>query len=262
MSLSEIQAFFDNNKALLALVSAIGGGILTGIVAFLRNRIQLLEYTVTHDRVGVAGDDSVFGSVRVTWQGHEVTNLFISVVTLENRTQQDFVNLKFKAFTSDTLLLTQFTELPGTSFILSHTPEYEQAMLVAPGHQPTEAQMNRYRHEREYLAPVLNRKQKAVIRFLTTVTNPANGPAVWLDLLHPGLRVQYKPSVPQIHGVAVRTALSVGLIACALIVALSGIFMANPWGIALICMISGLFAQSIGAFLYRAARFALRVFLR
>jgi hypothetical protein len=243
------------NKAVLSALSLIGGGVLGSLIAALRGRLKTLEYTVTHDRVALAAEDAVFGSVRVTWQGHEVTNLFTSTVTLENATTRDYTQLKFKVYTGDTLLLTQYTEIPGTSFILKWTDEYEAAVHVVPGQQPTDQQFWIFRHNREFIVPVLNRGQKAVVRFLTTVPVGTQGPAVWLDMLHPGVRVEFRPNVPQVHGVPVRFALPIGLLACILVLIASSVFVAQAWVAGPLCMSFGLVAQSVGAFIYRGFRY-------
>lgn len=244
-----------DSKALISVLSLIGGGLAGSLIAALRGRLKTLEYTVTHDRVALAAEDAVFGSVRVTWQGHEVTNLFTSTVTLNNATTRDFTQLKFKVYTGDTLLLTQYTEIPGTSFVLKWTDEYETAVRVQPGQQPTDQQFWIFRHNREFVVPVLNRGQKAVARFLTTVPPGGQGPAVWVDMLHPGVRVEYRPNVPQIHGVSVKLALPIGLAACVAVLVGTSLYVPVVWLAALLCMIFGLVAQSVGAFIFRGARY-------
>lgn len=62
MPLPDIQQLLDS-KLLLAGLSPVGGGLIGNLIAVLRNRVKTLEYTVSHDRVGVSADDPVFGSV-------------------------------------------------------------------------------------------------------------------------------------------------------------------------------------------------------
>jgi hypothetical protein len=254
MNVMSLLALIDS-KELLSLLSAIGGGLIAVLLGALRGRLKTLEYGVTHDPVAFAADDAVFGSVKVTWQGHKVTNLYTSTITLTNATTRDFEDLKFKVYTGDTLLLTQYTEIPGTSYTLKWTDEYENAVRVEPGQQPTDRQFHTFRHNREYVVPVLNRGKRVVVRFLTTVPPGGQGPAVWVDMLHPGVRVEYRPNVPQIHGVPVKLAISIGLVACAAVVLLTSLYIPFVSLAALVSMIIGLFAQSVGAFIFRAARY-------
>lgn len=254
MTLPDISQLIDS-KALLAVLSALGGGLIGNLVAVLRSRVKTLEYTVNHDRMAFSADDAIFGSIRVTWQNHDVTNLFSTRVTLENNTGKDFTNLKIKVYTGDTLLLGERTEIPGTTYTLKWTDDYQQQVYVLPGSSPTEQQFAIYNHSREYVIPVLNRGQRAVMTYLTTVPNGNQGPGTWLDMLHEGAKVQYRQVVPQVHGVPIRLAISVGIVACVATLVIVSFTIAEPWAAAAISMIFGLFAQSIGAFLYRGLRF-------
>ncbi len=254
MTLPDLSQLIDS-KALLAALSAVGGGLIGNLVAVLRSRVKTLEYTVNHDRMAFSADDAIFGSIRVTWQNHDVTNLFSTRITLENHTGKDFTNLKIKVFTGDTLLLGERTEIPGTTYTLKWTDDYQQQVYVPPGSNPTEQQFSIYNHSREYVIPVLNRGQRAVMTYLTTVPNGNQGPGAWLDMLHEGAKVQYRQVVPKVHGVPIRLAISVGIVACVAVLVIASFTLTEPWAAAAICMVFGLFAQSIGAFLYRGLRF-------
>lgn len=254
MNLPDINQLLES-KTFISLLSLVGGGLVGNLIAVLRSRVKTLEYTANHDRMAFSADDAIFGSIRVTWQNHNVTNLFSSRVVLENQTGKDFTNLKIKVYTGDTLLLGERTEISGTTYILRWSDEFQRELLVPQGGTPSEQQFNAYNHSREYIVPVLNRGQRAIMTYLTTVPNGSEGPAVWLDILHEGVRVQYRQAVPQIHGVPVRLALSIGLITCLVVLALSSFFISEAWAAAVICLVFGLFAQSIGAFVYRALRF-------
>ncbi|OGB81692.1 MAG: hypothetical protein A2496_14200 [Burkholderiales bacterium RIFOXYC12_FULL_60_6] len=253
MPLPDFSQLFEN-KALLSALSAVGGGLIGNLIAVLRSRVKTMEYTVHHDRVGFSADDQVFGAIRVTWQNHDVTNLFSSRVTLENQTGKDFTNIKVKVYTGDTLLLGERTEIPGTTYILKWTDDFQQQLRVLPGDVPSEQQFNTYNHSREYVVPVLNRGQRVVMTYLTTVPAGGQGPAIWLDMLHEGVKVQHRQVVPQVHGVPIRLAISVGLVVCVAVLAVASVAFTEPWAAAAVCMTFGLFAQSIGAFVYRGLR--------
>ena len=242
------------SKALLSALSAIGGGLIGNLIAVLRSRVKTLEYTVHHDRVGFSADDQVFGAIRVTWQNHDVTNLFSSRVTLENQTGKDFTNINVKVYTGETLLLVERTEIPGTTYILKWTDDFQKQLHVLPGEVASPQQFNTYNHSREYIIPVLNRGQRAVMTYLTTVPSGGQGPAVWLDMLHEGVKVQHRLVVPQVHGVPIRLAISVGLVVCVAVLAAVSVVLTEPWAAATVSMVFGLFAQSIGAFVYRGLR--------
>ncbi len=261
MTLPDIQQLLDS-KLLVSGISLLAGALLGNFIAAYRSRIKILEYTVTHDRIGLSADDAIFGNVRVTWQGHEVTNLYSSVVTVLNGTTVDYTNLKLKVYTGSTLLLTERTEISGTTHILHWTPEYAALLQIPADGVPTDQQFNTHRHSREYHIPVLNRGQRAVMHFLTTVPNRNEKPAIWADLLHPGAQIQFRLLTQQIHGVPVRLALPLGLLASLFVLVGVSFLLNEVWAAALIAMVVGLVAQSIGAWIYRGIRFLKQIVLR
>lgn len=196
-----------------------------------------------------------FGSVRVTWQNEVVTNLYSSVVTISNPTIHDFSDLKIKVYTADCRFLTESTIIEGTSFVLKWTDEYSQSLRTLSNEQPSDHQRWLYSQNREYLVPVFNRGQRIVIRLLTTSTNGIQQPSVWIDTQHKGIRVQFIPITQQIHGVPVRIALPIGLVAAIATLVLSSIFISEVWIAALLCLVVGLIAQSVGALIYRVTHY-------
>jgi hypothetical protein len=258
MTLPDLQSLL-NEKAVVSVLSAIGGTLFGVVLSALRGRLKVIEYTVAHDRLGLSADDAIFGSVRVTWQGVDLTNLYSSVVTVENSTLNDFTNLKLKVYTGDTSLLNERTEINGTTYVLKYTPEFEASIGVPVGAKPTDAQFDIFRHSREYAVPVLNRGQRLVLHYLTTVPNSASSPNVWVDLLHQGAQISFRPLLQQVHGVPIKIALSLGLLACFFVLVLSSFYVRQPWVAASISMVFGLMAQSVGAGIYRGVRFVSRM---
>jgi hypothetical protein len=179
----------------------------------------------------------------------------MSRVTLWNQTSRDFSNLRVKVYTGETILLGQRTEIVGTTHVLQFTPEFAAQLATPQGQQPTPAQFQIYNHSREYLVPVFNRGQSVVMSYLATVPPNADGPAVWLDMLHEGARVKYRPPVPQIHGVPTKVAAAVGLAAVIVLAGTTAFLSNSPWIVAAVCTAAGLFAQSVGAGLFRAVMF-------
>jgi hypothetical protein len=247
-----IGSFLDNKAALSAL-SAAGGALLTKLFALYRERLKVLEYTVTHDRVGLSAQDAIFGEVRVTWEGHELRNLYASTLVLENTASADYTNLKLKVYTGNTLLLNERSEIAGTTHIAPWTDEFRQSLQVA-GDAPTDAQLYAFRHGREYMLPVFNRGQRLVLTYLTTVPNADEGPSVWLDMLHPGVQLVFRPVTQQIYGVPVRLALPLGLFACVVVLTAVSVYVRQPWLASVILLASGLAVQAIGAGVYRLLR--------
>lgn len=261
MNLPDFAQLLDN-KLLLSAMAAVAGGFIGNLVAVLRGRVKTLEYTVTHDRIAFSANDAIFGSVQVTWQNHSVTSLFTSRVELANQTGSDLTDIKIKVYTGATLLLGQRTEIPGTTHVLRFTDDFARQLRVEPGGTPTPEQFDLYNHSREYVVPVLNRGQRVLMTYLTTVPNGTEGPSVWLDMLHKGVRVRYRPLVLKVHGVPIKIAVAVGLAAAVATLALTSLFLAEPWAAGAICLLVGLVAQSIGAWLYRGYVFLKSLVIR
>lgn len=255
--MSKIQTFL-NNISLLSIVAFIGGGLLTAFVNYIRNRLRTLEYKVDYERVAVAASDSTFGNVRVTWQENEVQNLFVCTAILENSTTKDFSDLKIKVYTGDTIFLTQYVQIVGTSYVPNFTDEYKQSIAVLAGQNPTQEQFNIYNHNREFLIPVFNREQKFVIQLL--VTAPNNKPFVCMDILHAGVKLKYKPTQNNFLGVPINITLPIGVGICFTILTISTLYLSG--GLAnVLCMFVGFFAQLIAAILYRTLKKLYSIFL-
>ncbi|MGR8941449.1 MAG: hypothetical protein ACU83P_07650 [Gammaproteobacteria bacterium] len=260
MDWSYIQQLTDN-KLFVAVFAGIGGGILTKVFTFYGNRLKTLEYNVSHERIGISANDAVFGDVRVTWQGRELPNLFLSTATLKNMTNQDYSNLEFKVFSGQgTDLLNQSTEITGTTYTLNFTEKYASSIQVAQGAEPTHEQFNTLHSAREFLIPTLNRGQQVVVSFLTTSAN-GNNPSIWLDTLHQGVAVKYRPLENHVFGVPLRLTLPIGLIACFIVLVLSSFFISEAWIAGLVCMMVGLSGQAIGALCYRLHRFITKILI-
>ena len=79
--------------------AGIGGFLLSQLTTKIANRRALFTYSVHHSRVGISTDDVIFGSVRVTYNGNPVSNLFSSTVELVNQSMRDFENITVRLHT-------------------------------------------------------------------------------------------------------------------------------------------------------------------
>ncbi len=248
-----------NEKYLLVLATAILSIAVTLITQHVLNRRARFRYFVMHGRVGVSTDDAIFGSVRVTWNGSAVANLYSSTIELVNESMKDFDNIVIRVFTNDTILLTQRAEILGTTRILNWTPEYSELLRVPDGQQPTPQQFDLYGRQRDFLVPTMNRGQVVRLTFL----NEARGqiqPTVWLDILHRGVKLEFGVAQNQILGVAQPMAALVGSILGLLLVSAIIMFLHSVWIAAIIAFIYGLFAQVPGAYVVKMARKMLHFF--
>ena len=253
MTPEAIIRFCSSKITLSAFFGAVG--VLIGyLLNLLRNRVRELEYTVTHDRIALSSEDPIFGKIRVSWNDTPVETLFSSVVTIENTTSKDYEDVTFKVYSAETMMLSEKTELSGSSYIPTWSESYGKILHVADDSTPTEAQFDLYYHSREYHIPVFNRGETIIHRYLTSVPPGKNGPVLLVDLLHQGLKIRFSLAGPQIHGVLVSRALPLGIVTSIIILAASIYLIRTPWVVGIVALPVGLFAQSIGAGVFKLYR--------
>jgi hypothetical protein len=234
-----------------------GSGIAGAVLAVLTQRVLskrgLLTYTVVHSRVGVSADDAIFGSVKVTWNGNPVANLYTSTIELHNESLRDYDGVVIRVFTSDTSLLTERAEIVGTAQVLSWTPEFSSKLNVVPGQNATEAQLNLVYGGRDYIVPTMNRGQVIRMTFLNAAKG-SNTPTIWLDILHKGAKLEFRVPPQQFMGVPQPAAVLVGMLVGIAVLALVARFINVIWVAGAISMIYGVLVVIPGAVLLRTWR--------
>lgn len=240
------------NRIVQNLIALIAGALLTVVIGAVRRKMARLQYTVTHNRIGISAEDALFGNVKLTWQNTPVQNLHMSVLDISNASTEDFANLEVRIYSgNDTVMLNERTGISDSPYIVTHSPAYSARIHVPPGQQPTQQQFQEYWHNREYLVLVLNRGQKLTFHYLTTV--PGGGaPAIWAATLHKGLRLRYVPNVQMTMGVPVPAAALMGIVIGLVLLVPIGLFVSAASLAAVIGFAIGLFAQLLGALCIRA----------
>jgi len=241
------------NKLVIGVVSWLGGIIAAVLVQQILNRRNVLIYFVNHLKVGTSADDKTFGSVQITWNGEQVPNLYLSTLELRNESSRDLQNVCVKAYSGDTLLLSEFPQLVGTTQFVKYNPEYEKKISVIAGEKPTQQQRDIYGQGREYMIPVLNRGQ--IIRFqYLNISKSERQPSIWLDIVHPGVVLKFRNPQNQIFGVPQPKAALTGVLLGLLLATLLYAYCPYIWIIAFGSLFFGFIAQVPGAFVIRAFR--------
>ena len=194
-----------NNKVMLVIVGALLGTVSTIAAHGWLNRRALFTYSVVHAHIGMSTEDAIYGSVRITWNNNPVAHLYVSTVELTNQSVKDFESITVRAFSHNTLLLGEKTEVIGTTRILEHTKDYKSRIAVAEGEQPTEFQFKLYGHQREYFVPTMNRGQSVRFEFLNAPSLNEQ-PSIWLDILEKGVQLKFTTQQGQFAGVPQPTA--------------------------------------------------------
>ncbi|AMK77834.1 MULTISPECIES: hypothetical protein [Methylomonas] len=238
-------------------ISIIAGGLGGIVTAWLTQRVLnkrgIFTYSVTHTRVGVTAEDAIFGNVAVSWNGNPVQNLYLSTIEMKNESMNDYENVVVNAFTNDTLMMTEQTQLLDTPNILEWSEKYKNQLHVEPGSNPSEKQWTTYNGQREYIIPIFNRSQSIKITYLNSAKSNEM-PSIWLSIAQKGVKLKFRGPQNQILGVPQNQAAFVGvLLGVAVLVALV-IFVAELWAVAIAAMTYGLVAQLPGAYAIKAIR--------
>lgn len=248
------------NPLIVSVISLIVGSLLTILITHLRNKSSVFGYTVVWNRIGISADDDVFGPVRVYWKEHQVRNIFVYTVEVENFSTSDYENIDLHFYTgNDTIILNERTAFVGEPRIVYWSPDFQTRLQVPEGQKPTELQFNIYNHNREYRVPVMNRGQKLNFTFLCTKPNDDSDPGIFLSTISKGIRLKRLRTpyvvLNPIFGVPIPVALARGLMIAVVVVILCGLLLENAWIAAVISMVVGLVAQTLGALVYIAERF-------
>ncbi len=204
----DITALFDN-KLFISASSAVAGVLLTVIAQYLLDKRGVFSYQVFHNRVGLSAEDTIYGSVKVTWNDNPVSHLYLSTVQVTNQSMKDYESVVVRVFSNNTTLLTQRTEIVGTTRLIDFTEEYKNKITVPDGSQPTEEQYELFRRRRDYLVPIMNRGQ--ILRFeLLNAAYSEEQPAIWLDILHKGVICKFQIIKNQVFGVPQSQAALIG----------------------------------------------------
>ena len=241
------------NKYLIALVGAICGGLITLLTQRILNKRGLFTYFVRHFLVGLSAGDKVFGAVRVTWNDNPVDNLYLSTIELTNRSMKDYENVVVRVYTGDTMLLTERTEIVGTTHIVKWTEEFSKALNVAPNDKPSEQQLDSYFHRRDYIVPTMNRGQVVRFQFLNAAKTQ-NQPSIWIDVLHKGVRLRFRAPQNEIFGIPRPMASLAGIVLGFVLAGFIIILIKTVWIATLCSLIYGLMAQTPGAWIIRIWR--------
>ena len=232
------------------VASAACGGVVTLLLFRIAKKRGKFSYFVHHNRIAMSADDLVFGNVQVTWNQEPVANLFLSTVELKNDSLKDFEDVVVKVFTNDTTLLTERTEVVGTTQVLRWSPEFRESLQIAAG-RPTPFQLELYNTTRVYIVPTMNRGQLIRFAFLNA---PEQGvqPSLWLDIVHAGVKLQFK-AVPtaQILGVSQPASAFVGFVIGLVFLGAVILFVQSTWFAALISFLFGSFLVLPGALIIR-----------
>ncbi|ELH9641221.1 hypothetical protein ACM6U7_004322 [Vibrio vulnificus] len=238
----------------LSIVFGSLGGLVTAVLTQkVVNKRGLFSYFVTHNKIGSSTQDSVLGDVSVTWNGNNVEHLYFSTIKLKNESLNDYENVVIKAYTSDTMLLSESTQIENTPDILSWTENYRNRLYVPEGEVVSDAQLNIYHGQREYVIPVFNRGQQITLTYINSAKTPQM-PNIWLSTTIKGVKLKFQVPHNQIMGVSQPRAGLIGSLLGFVLLLPLVTYVSNAWLIAILAISYGLVAQLPGVLVIKSVR--------
>jgi hypothetical protein len=242
-----------DSKLFIGISSAIIGIILTIIAQLFLNKRGIFSYHVFHTRIGQSAENKVYGSVKLTWNENPISNLYLSKVELINQSLKDYESVIVRIFTNDTTLLTQSTQIVGTTRSIDFTEEYKKKVSVQEGNKPSKEQLTLFRKQRDFFVPTINRSQTLRFEFLNSAI-PNRQPSIWVDVLHKGVKCKFRIAQNMIFGVPQNDAAIIGTIFGLIAVVLIITFINSVLISAFISFIIGLAVVIPGAFTLKLFR--------
>ena len=105
----------------------------------------------------------------------------------------------------------------------------------------------------------MNRHQVIHLNYLCTRPNDDLLPSIFVNMVFKGARLQYRQLANVVWGAPAPAAILRGLLVTLAAIVLSALYLSNPWTIAVVCALVGLFAQMPGALLWRGERWLRRL---
>ncbi len=217
------------------------------------NKRGVFSYTVTHHKVGMSTEDSIFGKISMTWNDRPVQHLYFSTVELKNQSLNDYKNAIITTYTSDTSLLTESTHILDTPNILYWTEAYRNKLYVEPGQSPSNEQWAIYCGQREYLVPVFNRGQVIRISYLNEAISDM-APSIWLSASVKGVKVKFREQQQQVLGVSQPQAAVVGIVLGIIGLFPLVLYVSNMWIVAVVALLYGFIAVFPGVYFLKFAQ--------
>ena len=222
--MNEIVTFFST-EPLNLIVTGISTALFPTLFFFFQNRRALITYNISYNRIGQSVSDKIFGDIKVTVGGHEMSNLYLTTLRITNKSIKDLENLIFKNISSINCgLLSESSIVEGTAEILHYTDDFNNRAGLNRNER-TQTQIDISLIERSYDVPVFNRGQIITISYLVNAA-PNVEPLVHLSCLSKGVKVKRLLDIPptsHVWGIPIPSAALVGL--CIMPVFIFGILL-------------------------------------
>ena len=238
------------SKVVIALVASIIGAMVVKLMA----KRAVFRCSTRTERFARSMDSPAPSIVRVEWRGNPVTDLYMATLEVENTSSKDFENLGVTVYAQDgTRLLEEWSVVVGTPDRVKWSQDFEKQVMMEPADSPAqkEQKLQLWQTRREYLVPVLNRRQLLRLHFLCTPAQGGPIPVVLPNVSAPGVRMIYKTYQNFILRVPTELTFFPGIITSLLLVFAVITYLDNVVLVAAVSVLVGWLTLSIGAIVCR-----------
>ena len=150
---------------IVPVITFLIGAFVMHVWERYKSRVNLLNYEVWHQPLGLTAEDIRFGSVKVLYNEQPVNNLYMSTIYVRNESNKDIADIKLNiACDVNSIILVSYGRNLSSLNELSFTSEYQGRLISGnPG-------LDLYQ-KRDYLIPVINRGDTIVFTLLTSFGN-------------------------------------------------------------------------------------------
>jgi hypothetical protein len=251
MSLWEqIYAKITDRDTIFFVIGAVLSAFANNVWRRFKKRRKDLRWTVTFNKVSFPPQNILFKPLQVTYDGNPCTTLYTCDVLLSNNSQEDLEDIDFLFWFQNNYVVLQATgSIVGSGKSLMLSPEFSTTMNNVLGMVEADRAASRsYPYvlaNREFRVPALNRASSISLQFLIHASHNEQ-PSIHVSTEYPGVRLTHQKQEPMVLGVALRRAISWGIIVGVILIVLLGPHITTPTGAAAIFFPIGACASLLG----------------
>jgi len=239
---------------IVPVITFLIGAFVMHVWERYKSRVNLLNYEVWHQPLGLTAEDIRFGSVKVLYNEQPVNNLYMSTIYVRNESNKDIADIKLNiACDVNSIILVSYGRNLSSLNELSFTSEYQGRLISGnPG-------LDLYQ-KRDYLIPVINRGDTIVFTLLTSNTNAIHQqPILSLGTDYPGLRMNFAKPVQLLFGESQSSSALLGIIATLLVCVPIIYYIPNKAIAVIVAACFALFAALIGVLIRKLVKQILKL---
>lgn len=179
------------DKSLIAAVSASLGALCSHLLTKFAARRSRFVAVRSDEQFSKQENPAVGLGLSLRWQSFELDNFRITRFRVMNDSSRDFTHVPVRVWSGmDRVILQDSVSHLGALDDITYRPEYLEKLRPDANGLLSEEQRRLFNTCREFVVPVWNRFSEIGITCLTSVAAGRNEGGVWLEVNHPGIRLE------------------------------------------------------------------------